>query len=390
MNVLEKVYQKKSECCGCAKCVYECPVNAIKMEEDELGYLYPTIDQNLCIDCNKCIKSCSFIDEHEFNLPKRTYAAVRNDKLKLLESSSGGVFAAVAEGVLNDGGAVCGAIIDTDLTVKHTIISSEEQLIHLLGSKYVQSDISSLFEVLPEFLKKGKVLFCGTPCQVDAIAKSCRNTNNLITMELICHGVPNNHMFKSYVNDLGYKDIKYFKFRDKEQGWSFNSKLCTSGSQVKIPHRMSSYMSYFLDGEIYRESCYQCPYATDKRCADVTIGDFWGVVRKRPDLGKLLDVDKGVSCLLVNTHKGEKVLESINLSKYEVEYSDIKEGNEPLNHPSVYTEKRKVLLNIWKEYKSWEMINNYWRSHDYKFIYLLWSKLPIKIRQSIRILLKKR
>lgn len=52
------LYQKKEDCCGCTACYAVCAQHAIKMIEDEEGFLYPHIDVKLCICCNMCIKVC--------------------------------------------------------------------------------------------------------------------------------------------------------------------------------------------------------------------------------------------------------------------------------------------------------------------------------------------
>lgn len=50
----------KSACCGCAACYSACPVDAIVMEPDEKGFLYPLINREKCIRCQKCINVCAF------------------------------------------------------------------------------------------------------------------------------------------------------------------------------------------------------------------------------------------------------------------------------------------------------------------------------------------
>lgn len=393
-DIIEKrVNELDKMCCGCGLCSAICPAQAIKMKRDSLGYIYPYIDKGRCIGCQKCTNLCILNKEHSFHSPIATYAGVRKDKQKLMLSSSGGVFAAVAEMILKQGGLVCGARIKDDFSVSHVIIDNINDLQPIVGSKYVQSNINELFRPLKNALAEGRiVLFSGTPCQVDAIRTYTENPNNLFTMEIVCHGVPNQVMFKSFLETIGEgKKLLSFQFRDKRQGWSFNHTVSfLDGSSKRINHRLSSYMTLFMKGCIYRESCYSCPYAGEKRNADVTIGDFWGVVRKRPDLVKKINIDKGVSCVIVSSEKGRDILSRSDISLYEVDYQDIIEGNGPLNHPSKKGEKQQDVLEIWGKRLMWKDVDDYWKRTFYKKRFKFWAVLPNSIRNRIRVMLKMR
>lgn len=54
------LYENDENCCGCSACFAVCPVDAIKMQPDEAGFLFPVIDAEKCIRCYQCIKVCSF------------------------------------------------------------------------------------------------------------------------------------------------------------------------------------------------------------------------------------------------------------------------------------------------------------------------------------------
>lgn len=384
---------ENSSCSGCGLCANICTKNSITLQPDRIGFLRPVVDEQTCVDCGLCVKQCIINNPAELLRPKETFAAVRVDKEKVSLSSSGGVFAAIAESVLDKSNwYVAGSILDESVSAVHVLINTKEELTPLYGSKYVQSEIGNIFNEISVKLTEGnKVLFSGTPCQVAAVKRYTKNHPNLYTIEVICHGVSNNLMFNSYLDRYERENIKMFYFRDKGQGWSFNNKIIYSdGREKKINHRMSSYMTYFLNGETYRESCYHCPYAKPERVADITIGDFWGIVKKRADLKDTIDIEKGVSCLLINTLKGKQLVNDAEIDLFSVAYDDIKEGNEPLNHPSTHTQARNAILNEWCKRLSWSDVDAYWRKHDFSVIFRFWSMVPMSLQHKIRILFGKR
>lgn len=390
MNVLQL---EKFQCTGCGYCVYICPKNAIEMEIDEMGFVFPKVTDK-CVECGKCIKECpNRSDTRELTKPLVSFAAVRSDNEKLNKSSSGGVFASIAESVLkkNDW-YVTGCILSDGFKPVQVITNDRIEVEKIYGSKYVQCSMGEIYIKIRKKLSEGKsVLFSGTPCQVSAVKKYVNNHQNLFTIEVICHGVANERMFLSYLDLFGIYSINGFIFRDKKQGWSYNNRVfLRDGKSIKINHRLSSYMSYYLNGEIYRESCYSCKYACEQRGADITVGDFWGIMRRRPDLKDKIDMEKGVSCLMINSEKGKMLMKNTDLQLFPVNYEDIKEGNEPLNHPSTHTDKRNQILEIWRRNKNWKDIDRYWKEKDYRFVYKLWSLAPLKMQHKIRVLLNKR
>lgn len=383
---------EEDKCCGCGMCAQICPTHAIKMEEDDLGYIYPVINEDKCVNCGKCYNTCAFNKNADFELPIDTYAAVRADAEKLQKSSSGGVFAAIAESLLksSEDWVVAGCALDDKQNAKHVVVRKYDKLDTLYGSKYVQSSMENIYqEIKCELDNNKKVLFSGTPCQVAAIKEYVGNSSDLFTIEVICHGVPNQRMFTSYLKSLSPQIVK-FTFRDKKQGWSFNNSYENAVSVKKVNHRLSSYMTYFLNGDTYRDSCYVCPFAKETRGADITIGDFWGIIRECPDLKDKVDIEKGVSCMIVNTEKGKTLIEKAEILKYPVDYMSIRKGNEPLNHPSRYTDRRKDVMSIWGETNSWDNVTAFWKKNDYKLSYSIWSNIPIKIQNAIRVLLNRR
>lgn len=380
-------------CCGCGLCASVCNKNSITIKPDCLGYLRPVVDGSTCVDCGLCVKKCIINNPTDTAQPQKTFAAIRADLQKISMSASGGIFAATAEKVLklNDW-VVVGCSLDSTFSAKHIIVDNSGALKNLYGSKYVQSETTGIYEQVKNSLNEGKkVLFSGTPCQVAAIQRYTSFHINLYTIEVICHGVANNEMFNSYLDMYNRSEIQMFYFRDKGQGWSYNNRIVYKNGEVKkINHRMSSYMTYFLKGDTYRDSCYKCPYAKPERGSDITVGDFWGILQTRPDLSKTIDVEKGVSCVLVNTDKGVNLLSDVQILFYPVEYSAIRKMNDPLNNPSVHTTKRDAVLTEWKKRKDWKDVHDYWKKNDLKLSYWLWSMVPISLQHKIRVFLGKR
>lgn len=383
----------KTKCSGCGLCANICAKQCIEMRSDALGYLHPEVDATKCTDCGLCVKSCIIENPMDLKEPISTYGAVRKEKEKIKLSSSGGVFAAIAEKVIADGDwYVVGSTLDNSISAVHTMVNTHEDLKPLYGSKYVQSEMGNIYQEIKERLAEGSnVLFSGTPCQVAAVTRYTKNHPNLYTIEVICHGVANNKMFNSYLDMYDRNRIKMFCFRDKGQGWSYNNKIIYRDEKAKkLNHRLSSYMTYFLMSEIYRDSCFLCPYATGTRCADITAGDFWGVLQTRPELAKEINIEMGVSCLLANTEKGLALAKNAPIDLYEVEYAAIKRGNGPLNEPSRHSQKRDAILAEWAKHNDWKDVHEYWKINDYKITHLLWSLLPNSIQHKIRVLLGKR
>lgn len=224
---MPELFEKKEDCCACGACLNICKNQAITMKEDEYGYVYPVIDYKKCSNCGMCKRVCMFQKERKLNSPLETYAAVSKDNNLRMNSSSGGIFASLATFILEKGGIVCGAAFSNDLKVNHLIIEEKSQIYKLQGSKYVQSNIKNTFTDVRRFLLQGKVvLYSGTPCQIDGLYGFLQKEyKNLITIDIICHGVPNNRMFLEYIKEIEKdKDqtIKQFNFRDKSLGWGIN------------------------------------------------------------------------------------------------------------------------------------------------------------------------
>jgi len=336
-------------CCGCEACANICPKNAISMKKDIYGFYYPDIDQMECIDCKLCQKICPILNNNSRNDIIKSLCVVSKDKTQKLKSSSGGVFPLIAEYIISTGGYVAGAIFDKDsfgnIYVKHIISNKIEDIKLFQNSKYVQSRIGNIYIKTRELLVKGsKVLFTGTPCQIAALYSFLQiKYDNLYTIEVICHGVPSINMMQDYIKFLELKnkwDIKGVCFRDKAKEWSKTISVTYTKNNIQkikiLPYYKSSYFDLFLKGDLLRESCFNCKFATNSRVADITLGDFWGIENTYPQFlkgnGGEINRKEGVSCCLINNDKGQELLGFIykKVLIYDADFNNIAKYNKQL------------------------------------------------------------
>lgn len=299
--------ENKAECCGCTACASICPTNAISMQPDVLGFLYPVAVPDKCINCGLCDKVCAFNDDYSKrgNLEQPLAFAVRHKNISEVERSrSGAVFVAVSDYILENGGTVYGAAFAEGFSVVHKRATTKEQRDEFRGSKYVQSNLEGLFLQVKSDLRSGiKVLFSGTPCQTAALNSFVgeRLRENLFLVDIICHGVPAPYVWRDYLSFLESKKgrrIEAVDFRDKQLfGWSAHRETYRyEGDEGK-----STVGSSFYNTLYFRESCAKCKYTNLQRPSDITIGDFWGW--EKTDRNMNAD-NKGVSLVLCNSEKG--------------------------------------------------------------------------------------
>lgn len=402
-----KLFSDKEDCCGCGACMNICPKSAITMRPDEAGFLYPAIDDKLCIECKACQKVCNYQNGHELNEPKKAFAAVNSNKKQLMLSASGGVFSAIATKILKEGGVVFGATLSFDngyANPHHIGIESINELPKLQGSKYVQSKIGDTYKQAKRYLSAGRtVLFSGTPCQIDGLYGYLKKDfDNLFTIDVICHGVPNEKFFNDYLEEerkrRKARKITGYTFRDKSQGWGMVGRIDLlkkdgSSDSVYIPARLESYYTLFLDAAIYRENCYSCKYAAQKRIADLTIGDFWGIETEHPEL--LVDnscsIRDGISCVLANSNKGISICRNMKeiLQFHDSSFEKISHKNGQLIEPSHKMNSRSAIMQIYTE-KGYVAVESWFRKKYKKQIVMhtLYHRLPIKLRLRIKQVLK--
>ncbi len=400
------LFEKKENCCGCGACLNICPRSAITMCEDEYGFTYPHIDVDKCISCGMCKTVCAYqnkdIPQHE----KQVYAATTKDDELVMKSSSGGIFAQMAKLVLDDGGVVFGCSLEhegTKLTPKQIGINSQDKLYKLQGSKYVQSDTKNTYKEAKELLNAGKiVLYSGTPCQIHGLRTFLgKEYQNLIAVDIICHGVPSRKMFNDYISYYEKKfggSIVDYKFRDKKNGQikMQRMQICRKDkaiSRYKIAEAVG-YTWCFYKSYIFRENCYSCKYAQKDRVSDITLGDFWGVCSEH---GKELqtsqmDGKKGISCLILNTEKGKSFFDKIKDNFYllESDIDKVARHNGQLNHPSLKSVKRQAVMEMYKQ-KGYAGVHKFYKKDiNIKILYYyLLSVVPKDLKSKLRSFLKK-
>ncbi|MCL2327850.1 MAG: Coenzyme F420 hydrogenase/dehydrogenase, beta subunit C-terminal domain [Bacteroidetes bacterium] len=331
----------KKDCCGCNACGDICSRNAITFITDIEGFWYPKVDAEKCNDCGLCEKTCPIINIQSLKKndlgQSECHAAIHKNLEIRFDSTSGGVFSALAEKTYRDGGYVGGAIFNENFSVRHFISNDKKDLSALRSSKYLQSNALGFYTAVKDLLKQGeKVLVCGTPCQMSALRAFLRKDyENLIIVDFICRGINSPKVFRKYLDyleDRFNSKVVYFKAKNKELGWrELTSKIVFENKEVLYDTKETSFFTigYLQTGVYSRPSCYDCQFKGFPRIADITIADFWGAERV---VGKELDNDLGTSLVMTNSQKGKKYYEQIQstlLSK-PITFDTIFKGNPAL------------------------------------------------------------
>ena len=330
----------KKRCVGCGSCISACRKKAICFIEDEQGFVYPIVNTSLCVECGMCESVCPIEytrTQNDFHEKPLCYAAwnINNDERK--SSSSGGVFTLLAKDFLDENGMVCGATWSNDLRVQHKLVSTIGQLSGMRKAKYIQSDTSGVFERIKQQLDSGKnILFSGTPCQVAGLKSFLKQDyDNLLTVEVICHGVVSQKVFSRYIESLENhleSKVMCFDFRDKTNGWmNYNvlADLMNHKSYIKSHNKDEYMLGYLWYNLFFRPACTNCKFKVFPRRADITLGDYWGADEK---LFGRENCDKGISVVLLNSSKGHRMFDSIskNIVKKEIDLDKVISGNPSL------------------------------------------------------------
>lgn len=342
----------KSDCCGCTACANICAHNAIVMQRDVYGFQYPIVDEDKCINCRLCEITCPLNNE-KIKLQietKEAFGLYNKDVEKHKLSSSGGVFEELSHFIVQHGGVVYGVVYDTDWIVCHKRIDNILELNEYRGSKYVQSDLRDVFQTVYSDLKSNrKVLFSGTPCQIAGLKSFLRKDyENLVTCEIICHGVPSPLLFKDYISFIQKtrkKLIACINMKDKTNGWGYQSLkiVYKDGSKEQGTLLTNLWNRIYYSNKALRPSCYSCKFTDYSRCADITIGDYWNLNRFHPEIYN----KNGVSLILIQTLKGIDLFNCIKDSFLKIKLNTGEYPQESLESPIKIPSGRNL---FWQDY----------------------------------------
>ena len=291
--------ENRNQCCGCSACADACPHRAIKMVPDGMGFLYPAVDKDLCVDCGICDRVCAF---HPLEEPVQKAIAIRFPEY-LDQSQSGGLGYALMRKAVKQGMVVYGAAMDPDLVVRHVRVTTEEGLEPLRLTKYVQSDMTGVpGQVLADLKAGRKVLFTGTPCQCAGVGSLAgTHRKDLLLADIVCHGVPAPYVWRDYLKYVEQREgepLTGALFRDPSLGWhGAREKLCFASKSLVT----NDYAHLYFRRYMMRPSCLACPFASLARPSDLTMADCWGVEKALPGFA---DDNRGCSLLLVSTEAG--------------------------------------------------------------------------------------
>ena len=386
---------KKQECCGCGACIQICPKGALTMVEDEEGFRYPVIDKDKCINCGLCHKVCQYEKTAEKNKEEqKAFGGYNKDWIVREASTSGGAFSAIVDAYCDKDYVIFGAKAE-GLNVYHTCVDDKNKIDIFRKSKYSQSEIGTTYKEVKKYLKDGKkVLFSGTPCQIAGLKQYLMNdkTDKLLTVEVVCEGVPSphyvrkldQHLFDKYKSNIDKLDYRYKDSKKKNHGkWDFQVMMIElkNGKKLKKDRWFNPYWNIWLNHLMSRPSCYSCPYATEKRVADITLGDLWGVHLYCPEL---YGHNGGSSLVVANSSKGKDVLEKAKSYMYghDLSVSDAIKYQSPMRKCISSNDKREEFM---KDVSDSEMtydkiVKKWYQKPKFK---LLWSKYVWGNRQKV-------
>ena len=354
---MEAVVERKENCYGCTACSQICPHSAINMVKDGEGFLYSEIDQKACIDCKLCRKVCPYYSNTASTneCAQRYYAVQHRDRDVVAKSTSGGIFTALSDYILNRHGVVYGVAYEEGFVIAHNRAEDASARDRFCRSKYVQSNMKSVMSsILTDLCEGRRVMFTGTPCQVagvrNYVLQKHKNLNGLFLCDFICHGVASPAVWRQYVDFLEerYKiSLTTYHFRSKDSGWHANLPKIVMGD-TNVSNDFQKKQSFFLlyaTCYINRLCCYQCKYASYQRQSDITIGDFWNIGKIAPEM----DDDTGTSQVLINTKRGQEWFEGCRDSIKLLECTKEDVWQPHLEYPNELPRGR---IKFWEDFQS--------------------------------------
>lgn len=348
----EKIDLAEDKCVGCGACATVCAKGAIRVIKNGEGFLHAYVDSSKCVDCGLCKKACPALNDPEKHSISEDVLAFKAEDAIRKNSTSGGAFAALARAVLAEGGVFYGAKLEDNRRVRHVRGATETDILSMQGTKYVQSDMTESLSLIAEDLKSDTlVLFSGTPCQVDAVNRFVEARrlpkDKLITVDIICHGVPSPKIYGEYidwlVDEIG-TSVEEYKFRSKKISWRGNScmAILTDGREVKNDKRLNGFMNLYYSDNITNKSCYNCQYTSTERVSDITISDYWGIESILPEFEDAL----GVSMVILNTDKGNELFAKVYGERGVGSLTGVKQPQ--LSFPTKLPDTRTA---FWSEYR---------------------------------------
>lgn len=329
-------------CVGCGACKAVCKKDSISLVKNKAGFIKSYIDINKCVNCGLCKKVCPTENTPIKEEPKKIYAFKAKDSLRK-NSTSGGAFAALALRVLNMNGSVYGASLN-NFKLKTIRITKSKEIALIQGTKYIQSNMTNVFEYLENDLKEEKiVLFTGTPCQVAAVKNYVKikrlNSKKLYLCDIICHGVASVTAFENFIEWLKNKekeDFNKYYFRNKDISWRGDSASIEIKNGLKRSKNISAFMNLYYCNYITDEACFNCNFTSKPRVSDITISDFWGIENTAAEFEDKL----GVSMVMANTDKGQELFNELKGKQKEVTLDNAKQPQlkNPTSKPANYEE----------------------------------------------------
>lgn len=356
--------KNKYDCCGCYACNSICPKQCISMKVDNEGFWYPEIDLKSCINCGLCEKVCPQLNDLDYINNIYSYACKNKNINEKEKSSSGGVFGVIAKYVIENNGVVFGAAFNEKFELEHCYVDSIREYKKLRGSKYVQSKIGNSYLETKKYLEEGRlVLFSGTQCQIKGLNLFLNNKyDNLITIDVVCHGVPSPKVFSKYIKEKTFKyksNIENVEFRNKKLGWEnfmFSIEFTNKKKYERVFFK-DVYMKGFLENLYLRPSCYLCKSKNFSSGSDFSLADYWGIKNVNKDFYD----ESGVSAVICNNENSREILKKIssNLDIIDTDINNIVNNNPCVIRPSKYNNKRNEFFKYIEEEKIEKYIKKY-------------------------------